>query len=79
MKPTGKHKKIIDNILTTISYWQSSNDISSPSHLTLIEEGCNLLADEINMDYEDENIEKLYLILSDLYFLVLKLGRNDNK
>lgn len=74
MKPTDKQKKVITNILSTIKYWSNTNDITSPSHLTLIEEDMNSLADELDMEYDDNNIEELVSKLSDLYFVIRKFA-----
>lgn len=36
-KPTDLQKRVIDCIIGEMKFWQSSNDISSPSHYTSIE------------------------------------------
>lgn len=72
MKANEKQKLLIDNIVSLTSYWKDTNDISSPSHATLIEEECNSCADELNLDYDDERILKLNNALLDLLNAIRK-------
>ena len=33
MKPTEKHIKVIDTVLSIIKTWKNTNDIDSPTHI----------------------------------------------
>ena len=72
MKANEKQKLLIDNIVSLTNYWKDTNDISSPSHTTLIEEECNASADDLNIDYDDERILKLNDALLDLLNVIRK-------
>ena len=68
MKPTAKQKKICDLIVEQAKFWQSTNDITSPTHLCDIEESVNN-TDELP-DYYKEILIKVF---TDLYFTVRDL------
>lgn len=53
MKLTQEQKDLINAISREISGWQSTNDIDSPSHWTLIEEFCESL--ELQ-EYQQKNL-----------------------
>lgn len=38
MKPTSTQKEVIETSKRLISYWLSTNDLDSPSHITIIED-----------------------------------------
>ena len=58
-----------DAILSQQSFWRNSNDITSPTHLTAIEEECFAQLDNlISDDDRKELVEKL----QDLYWFIRK-------
>ena len=38
MKPTSTQKEVIETSKRLISYWLSTNDLDSPSHISIIED-----------------------------------------
>lgn len=38
MKPTSIQKEVIETTKRLVSYWLSTNDLDSPSHITIIED-----------------------------------------
>ena len=38
MKPTSTQKEVIETAKRLVSYWLSTNDLDSPSHITIIED-----------------------------------------
>lgn len=75
MDTKKKHKKVVDSIITLCNYWKGTNDLASPSHLTLIEEELRLLADDLGLEYNDERIVDMNDILRNLYFEVRKIAK----
>ena len=69
MKANKIQSYICDVIHSQASFWQRSNDITSPTHLVDIEEECN--AQFINL-MEDEDIKELENKLIDLYWFIRK-------
>lgn len=68
MKPTTKQKKLCEIIIEQAKFWQSTNDIHSPTHLCDIEETvCN--TDEL----PDSDKEILIKAITDMYFTVIGL------
>ena len=47
MKPTSTQKEVIETSKRLISYWLSTNDLDSLSHITIIEDEINAI-DDIN-------------------------------
>ena len=72
MKANETQKKVIDGITSLMGYWKSTNDITSPSHMTLIEEECNLLADELDIEYDDERLTEIEGKLADIWSIIKK-------
>lgn len=68
MKPSEKQKKICELIKSNASFWMSSNDIDSPTHVNDIEEEVYSLGDDIDLD----DVEKEVLIsnLLNIYWVV---------
>ena len=38
MKPTSTQKEVIETAKRLVSYWLSTNDLDSPSHISIIED-----------------------------------------
>ena len=38
MKPTSTQKEVIETSKLLVSYWLSTNDLDSPSHISIIED-----------------------------------------
>lgn len=64
MKPSKQQKEICEMIKSQASFWMSSNDIDSPTHLCDIDEEVARL--ELNEDMESE----LSFALKELYYIV---------
>lgn len=67
MKANDVQKKICEVIKSQVSYWESSNDINSPTHLSDIKEECGAQLDGL---IEDDDIELLINKLETLYWFV---------
>ena len=77
MKPNKIQKYICDVINNQQHFWYYSNDITSPTHVSDIDEECN--AQFINL-LEDNDIAELEDILEKLYWFIRKFdnyGKND--
>lgn len=69
MKANKIQQRLCDVIRSQQSFWRSSNDITSPTHLVDIEEECfTQLDDLISDDERNEFVEKL----QDLYWFIRK-------
>lgn len=67
MKANKIQQCLMDVIRSQADFWKHSNDITSPTHLTDIEEECYAqLANLINDDEGDELIHKL----KELYWFI---------
>ena len=69
MKANKIQQYLCDVILSQQSFWRNSNDITSPTHLTDIEEECysqlcDLISDEDREEFEEK--------LKDLYWFIRK-------
>ena len=64
MKPNKQQKEICELIKSQASFWMSSNDIDSPTHLCDIDEEVGELGLELDMETE------LVVALKDLYSIV---------
>ena len=64
MKPSKQQKEICEMIKSQASFWMSSNDIDSPTHLCDIDEEVARL--ELNEDMESD----LSFALKELYYIV---------
>jgi hypothetical protein len=71
MKPNDKQKKIIDLIKGQVSFWLSTNDISSPTHYCDIDQDCVGLT--LENDLTEEQAEELAVKISDLFTFVKNL------
>ena len=69
MKANKIQQYLCDVILSQQDFWKHSNDITSPTHLSDIEEECfaqlyNLISDEDREEFENK--------LKDLYWFIRK-------
>ena len=69
MKANKIQQYLCDVILSQQDFWKHSNDITSPTHLSDIEEQCfaqldNLISDEDREEFENK--------LKDLYWFIRK-------
>ena len=72
MKANEIQQYLCDVIHSQQSFWRNSNDITSPTHLTDIEEECfaqlwNLISDEDREEFEKK--------LKDLYWFIRKFDK----
>ena len=70
MKPTSTQKEVIETSKRLISYWLSTNDLDSPSHITTIEDEINAL-DDINIEEKDMLIHDLIDLLKTIKYLAV--------
>lgn len=67
MKPNRLQKEICDVIKCEASFWQNTNDITSPTHLCNIGEEINLLS---IFSISEELSSELKSLLENLYWLI---------
>jgi hypothetical protein len=65
MEPTDKQKKLIKVVKMQAEFWESTNDITSPTHLCDIDETINL-----ELDLSEEDTNKFSELLQGLYFFI---------
>ena len=70
MKPTSTQKEVIETSKRLVSYWLSTNDIDSPSHITTIEDEINAI-DSLNTEEHDLLIYNLIDLLKTIRFLAI--------
>ena len=70
MKPTSTQKEVIETSKRLISYWLSTNDLDSLSHITIIEDEINAL-DDINKEEKDMLILDLIDLLKTIKYLAV--------
>lgn len=70
MKPTSTQKEIIETLKRLVNYWLNTNDLDSPSHITIIEDEINAL-DDINTDEKDMLIYDLINLLKTIKYLAV--------
>lgn len=59
MKPSTKQLLVIKAIANELSFWETSNDIHSPSHATSIDEAMNMLElDNVLTEQESNELAK---------------------
>ena len=65
MKPTDKQKIICDIIIEQAKFWQTTNDINSPTHICDIEQSISLFneLDDITKAELEEQLVTLYYIV----------------
>lgn len=71
MKPTEKQKHFCEQLqkimIENISHWQTTNDITSPSHFTLIDESVDV--DKLNY-LSEYQVGKLRDLIGNIYYIV---------
>ena len=72
MKTNKTQQYICDVIQNQQNYWKHSNDITSPTHLTDIEEECFAQLDDLISDEDREEFEEK---LKDLYRFIRKFDK----
>lgn len=70
MKPTSTQREVIETSKRLVSYWLSTNDLDSPSHITIIEDEINAL-DDINTEEKDMLIHDLIDLLKTIRYLAV--------
>lgn len=70
MKLTSAQKEVIEISKRLISYWLSTNDLDSLSHITIIKDEINAL-DDINTEEKDMLILDLIDLLKIIKYLAL--------
>lgn len=70
MKPTSIQKEVIETSKRLISYWLSTNDLDSLSHITIIKDEINAL-DDINTEEKDMLILDLIDLLKTIKYLAV--------
>ena len=70
MKPTSTQKEVIVTSKRLVSYWLSTNDTDSPSHITTIEDEINAI-DSLNTEEHDLLIRNLIDLLKTIKFLAI--------
>jgi hypothetical protein len=68
MKTNEKQKDVIDILKQHVMYWESSNDISSPTHSTDLEFDIDLLVTQGVLTYDQR--DELYLTLQKLLVFI---------
>lgn len=71
MKTNSKQKDIIEFIRSQLSFFESTNDITSPTHLVDIEESVN--ADL--MHFTDQEQDEIANKVADLYWFIRKYDK----
>lgn len=69
MKANKVQNYLCDIILSQQSFWRNSNDITSPTHLTDIEEECFAQLSELIQNSDRKEFENK---LKDLYWFIRK-------
>lgn len=68
MQPNDKQKKVIEELVSMIRFWQTTNDIDSPSHECLMEEDIDSLIFEL--DIKANHSHRLNELLEELLELI---------
>lgn len=74
MKPSKIQKCLCDTIRSHVNFWKYTNDITSPTHTSDIEEDCLSLEEEDIID--DKKRVTLEHLLKELYWFIREF---DNK
>ena len=68
MKPTSTQKEVIETSKRLISYWLSTNDLDSPSHISIIEDEVYAI-DSLSTDEQLLIINNLVDLLKTIRYL----------
>ena len=72
MKANKIQQMLCDQIHSQQDFWKHSNDITSPTHLTDIEEECQAQLEDVLTEKEIEEFEEK---LTDLYWFIRKFDK----
>ena len=70
MKPTSAQKEVIETSKRLVSYWLSTNDLDSPSHISIIEDEVYAI-DGLNTDEQVLIIHNLVDLLKTIRYLAV--------
>ena len=70
MKPTSTQKEVIETSKRLISYWLSTNDLDSPSHISIIEDEVYAI-DSLSTDEQVLIINNLIDLLKTIRYLAV--------
>ena len=68
MKPTSTQKEVIETSKRLVSYWLSTNDLDSPSHISIIEDEVYAI-DSLSTDEQVLIINNLVDLLKTIRYL----------
>ena len=68
MKPTSAQKEVIETSKRLVSYWLSTNDLDSPSHISIIEDEVYAI-DSLSTDEQVLIINNLVDLLKTIRYL----------
>ena len=70
MKPTSTQKEVIETSKLLVSYWLSTNDLDSPSHISIIEDEVYAI-DSLSTDEQVLIINNLVDLLKTIRYLAV--------
>ena len=70
MKPTSAQKEVIETSKRLVSYWLSTNDLDSPSHISIIEDEVYAI-DGLSTDEQALIINNLVDLLKTIRYLAV--------
>lgn len=70
MKPTSAQKEVIETSKRLVSYWLSTNDLDSPSHISIIEDEVYAI-DGLSIDEQVLIINNLIDLLKTIRYLAV--------
>ena len=70
MKPTSTQKEVIETSKLLVSYWLSTNDLDSPSHISIIEDEVYAI-DSLSTDEQVLIINNLVNLLKTIRHLTI--------
>ena len=70
MKPTSTQKEVIETSKRLVSYWLNTNDLDSPSHISIIEDEVYAI-DSLSTDEQALIINNLVDLLKTIRYLAV--------
>lgn len=70
MKPTSAQKEVIETSKRLVSYWLNTNDLDSPSHISIIEDEVYAI-DSLSTDEQVLIINNLIDLLKTIRYLAV--------
>ena len=70
MKPTSAQKEVIETSKRLVSYWLNTNDLDSPSHISIIEDEVYAI-DGLSIDEQVLIINNLIDLLKTIRYLAV--------